>query len=133
MTDAEISRRSGVSVDTLGRITNTKKYPGYNPQEDTAKSLGELVQEIKREEAGYGAESPARKREQLIGALHTMSDLAISRVYDDVLNALRDDMNLRYSPPDDDGEAAGPIEISSPPSGGLGGGSSQAKAVDDLD
>lgn len=84
----------GIATNTLRDFDRDGKP--FGPR--ALPKVEEAYRKALRARAGYGGEDAARRRQQLIGALHTMSDAAIEMIYDDVLRALKDDMDARYSP-----------------------------------
>lgn len=82
-----------------------------NARSDTVGKLETAYLQAIRETDSYDVEPPERKREQLIGALHVVSDKMIAELYDTVLLALDEDMKARYRTGDPTGPDARAAKI----------------------
>lgn len=123
-TDVKLAGVLDVSRTTLGKLKNPDGVDQDDLQDKTLRKVADTYAEALKKLAGYGDMPPERKRQQLIGALHTMSDEAINGIYDTVLNALKNDMNMRYTPqppPDPRTDRFPPDEDPGPRGGGTGG------------
>ena len=94
---------TGTSPTTVRKIY---KREGEPPQGPTLEKIEVTHAAALLKRAGYAEQSPARKRERMIGALQAMSDGAADALYEVVMKHLQADMAMEFSAPGADALAA---------------------------